>query len=153
MIKTVKTLVSVALIFSAFMSVASCSRRERDAYDILSRFCEAYPIHGTVYNSNTPENELDDILTVLFEGEGGRVPRGNLALMLYGNTDTVSEVGVFVTSFDHEIIDVIELAERRISILDDLSEGEGFVIRDREVVVYGFVGDKDRAVRLFKSIF
>ena len=151
--KTVKTLVSVALIFSAFLSVASCSRKERNAYDILLRFCEAYPLYGTVYNSGTPEDELDDILTLLFEGEEGRVPRGNFAVMLYGSMDTVSEVGVFVTSFGHEIIDVIELAERRIGILDDSSEGEGFIIRDREVVVYGFVGDKDRAVRLFKYIF
>ena len=152
--KIVRELLSLVLLITILVSMGSCYQRgERDAYEMLVCFSEAYPIHGTVYYYDTPSDELEGVLAVLFDGEEERIPRNNIAILLYGKTDEVSEIGIFVTSFAEEAMDIIELADRRIGVLESSSDGEGFIFRDREIVAYGFVGDKDRAIRLLKSIF
>lgn len=141
------------LIILALIPITSCSEK-RCAEEILSEFCNEYPISASLYSSLSHEGDggyIDsEMLYVLYGTD--RFPASEFSLALYGKVDTVREIGVFVTGRGEDRIELTELLSNRIKFLSTFSDGEGFVKKYRGVLVYGFVEDSSYAEELFDRI-
>lgn len=146
-----KTVLAVLLLVSCLLF--ACSHTS-GAKEILLEFCAEYPIDADVYSSLLTERDQGYVDTEMLLSLYGveEYPTRDFALVFYGKVGTVREIGVFVTETGAERAEIIELADNRISFLSSFADGEGFVKKYGEVIVYGFVEDASYAVGLFDGL-
>lgn len=147
-----KRILAFVLLISIF-TVTACSKK-RCAADILTELMREYPIDATVYSSLLTEGEEgyigEEMLSLLYQTDV--CPVAELALVFYGKVDTVREIGVFIVGSGEEYILVSDLVSRRLELLSSFSEGEGFIRKHKNVLIYGFVEDASYAKELLDSI-
>lgn len=145
--------VFVFLLILIEIFLTSCHKRV-SAEAILCEFSSAYPISATVYSpvrKNGEDGYIDEEMLFGMYGVTDH-PTDEYALVLHSKVSTVREIGVFVTESGDERLRLYELLTDRIALLSSFADGEGFIRKYRAVVVYGFVDDSERALRLFDSL-
>lgn len=147
-----KTVYALFVLF-AFL-LASCSRSTGSACDMLVAFCSEYPISASVYTSIAEDGDarqIDRQMLLSLYGVDG-YPTDEFAIALYGKVGSVREIGVFFTDNGVQRAELFDLINSRISFLSSFSDGEGFVKKYGEIIVYGFVDDAARAVGIFDML-
>ena len=150
--KLINNVISLTVIFSLLAMLTSC-KKQRSAEDILREFCLAYPIEGEIFVSLSDKDGAytdRDSITALF-GDGFEPPH-EYALIINSKINTVTEIAVFIIQSSAQRGHLSEFASERITFLESFLDSEGFMIRRGDVFVYGFIEDKERAVRIFEGI-
>ena len=149
----IKTVVASLLTVSFLLPLTSCGTH-RDADDILFEFCSSYPLESEVYYSLSDDSESAywsaELLTEML-GDECDLPE-EYAIVVHSKLNTVTELAVLVTRDSSKRACLTELLCDRISFLESFMDMEGFILRRRDLIIYGFVSDKDRAVRIFEAI-
>ena len=143
-----------ALILLILILLLTACGQNRRADEVLAGFCREYPIERQIYTSVADENDegyIDSEMLMTLYGIS-EYPVREFALVFYGKIDTVREIGVFIIESGDDAIEVSDLAARRIRFLSSFSEGEGFIKKYRDVLVYGFVEDSSDTELIFDSI-
>jgi len=150
--KLTNKVISLAVIFSLLTMLTSC-KRQRGAEDILREFCLAYPIEGEIFVSlSDNEGAYTDSESIISLFGDGFEPPHEYALIINSKINTVTEIAVFIIQSSAQRGHVSRFASERITFLESFLDSEGFMIRHGDVFVYGFVEDKERAVRIFEGI-
>ena len=137
----------------ATLLLTSCTQ-VRHADEVLSEFCREYPIDRQIYSSLANEREEGYVDREMLRALYGvsECPVRDFALVFYGKVDTVREIGVFVIGRGDDVVEISELAARRISFLSAFSDGEGFIKKYKGALVYGFVESAADTEAIFDSI-
>ena len=151
--RVIRTVVASLLALSLLLSLISCST-DRDADDILFEFCSSYPLESEVYYSLSEDSvsvyRSYELMTDIL-GDECDLPE-EYAIVVHSKLNTVSEIAVLVTRDSSQRARLTELFCDRIAFLESFLDHEGFILRRRDLIIYGFVSDKDRAVRIFEDI-
>ena len=140
------------LVILSLVSLMSCSPSV-SSEEILMGLCASYPIDSTVYSSLASQGAKEyidaEMLKTLYRV--AEAPCKDFSIVLYGKVSTVREIGVFVTHSSDERLKVLDIAGERVAFLRGFAEGETFVRKYKSVIVYGFVDDAERVVRILEE--
>ena len=128
-------------------------KREVSAENILRDFLVSYGTEGIIYTPNKMIHEEGYISEGLLEKVyiySGELP-DNFALFLNQKSFGGFEAGVFICEDEDERASVTEMCYERIDLLTD-KEGEGLLIRCRNMIIYTTASDKERAEEILKKI-
>lgn len=142
--------ISVLLFLCVFI-FTSCHHAP-DITEALEEFVASYGASGTVYSTKCKEGEegyIDDYLAErLF---GSEVEDIEYAIFLNTHLDYASECGAFLVPESRKN-DIIELCQRRISLLDRQGK-RSFIRIYGNIIFYSTMQDRDRAEHFADLIF
>ncbi len=143
---------AVILLIAILASFTVSCGIEPEVSDMLSDFIEDYSADGIIYYSGAREGDdghLDpETRNKLFLGLD-KTPE-HYAIFLNSHSDYGAECGVFFCDGTAELYQVVEMCEKRLSILR--GGDKSLLIRSKNTVFYSTLSDRDRAEKLWREI-